>query len=189
MTTTTYPDIDSGHKTCPMCAEDILAAARKCKHCGEYLAADIREELDLPPLLSPDERHKRAHDPERVLYEAHPSMFRNSPVGFILCLLLCFALIGFILILAWWLDCKGTQLTITNKKTILRKGILSKYTNEVFHSDVRNVQISQSFLQRMLNAGTVGISSAGQSGLEINVTGLPDPTKARDLINQFRKQG
>lgn len=24
-------------KQCPWCAEEILAAARKCKHCGEYL--------------------------------------------------------------------------------------------------------------------------------------------------------
>jgi hypothetical protein len=26
-------------KNCPACAEEILAAARKCKHCGEQLAA------------------------------------------------------------------------------------------------------------------------------------------------------
>lgn len=29
-------------KTCPYCAESILAVAKKCKHCGEYLDADVR---------------------------------------------------------------------------------------------------------------------------------------------------
>lgn len=29
--------VENPTKKCPMCAEEILAAARKCKHCGEYL--------------------------------------------------------------------------------------------------------------------------------------------------------
>ena len=30
-------------RTCPFCAEDIRAAARKCKHCGEMLDPILRE--------------------------------------------------------------------------------------------------------------------------------------------------
>lgn len=177
------------HVICPLCAEEILAEARKCKHCGEYLDPDLRERMGLPHLLSTDEQERRVNEPEEVLYQEHPSMFRNSPIGFVLCLALCIVGIGLLIFLVWWLDCKGTQLTITSQKSILRKGIFSKYTNEVFHSDVRNVQVTQSFLQRLLDAGTVGISSAGQSGLEIEVPGLPTPVKARDLINSRRKKG
>ena len=31
-------------KECPYCAEQILAIAAKCKHCGEYLDDELRDE-------------------------------------------------------------------------------------------------------------------------------------------------
>jgi uncharacterized membrane protein YdbT with pleckstrin-like domain len=52
--------------------------------------------------------------------------------------------------------------------------------------DVRNIQVSQSFFQRIFGVGWVGISSSGQSGIEIGVDGIPDPEMVRGLINQGR---
>ena len=34
-------------KNCPYCGEEILAVARKCKHCGEWLEEDEDEEEDI----------------------------------------------------------------------------------------------------------------------------------------------
>ena len=118
---------------------------------------------------------------EKTLYQENPSMFRNRPVEFVVNVLLCLIVVGFILFFVWWLRCKGTTLTVTNKRTILRRGILSKSITEVWHRDVRNVQLDQTFFQRILGVGQVGISSSGQSGLEISVTGIPDP----DLVKRL----
>ena len=97
---------------------------------------------------------------ETVLYHSHPAMFRNRPWSFILCLILSLVGIGLIIFLIWWIRTKGTELTVTNERASLRKGILSKFTNDVYLTDVRNVQIYQSFWQRVFGVGSVAISSA-----------------------------
>ena len=150
---------------------------------------------------------------EKVLYEAHPSMFRNHPVWFVLIGLLCIVGIallflpvqtswltktlevliplaaGLISYFVWWLKCKATTLTVTTERTSCRRGILSKAITEVWHQDIRNVQLNHSFLQRILDVGKLGISSAAQSGLEISVSGIPRPDEVKQLIDQNRRRG
>lgn len=125
---------------------------------------------------------------ETTFYEEHPSMFRNRPVEFVVTCLLCVVVVGFVMFFFWWLKCKGTTLTVTSDRTRLRRGILSKSITEVWHQDVRNVQLDQTFFQRIFGVGKVGISSSGQSGLEISVAGIPEPDKVKALIDQYRRR-
>ncbi len=126
---------------------------------------------------------------EKQLYKSHPAMFRNNPLGFLLAIILIAAFgLGLLILLFWWLDVAQTTLTVTDKRTIFSKGILSRYTNEIFHSDVRNVQVWQTPFQRVFNIGNIGISSAGQSEIEIQVDGIPNPEKVRKIIDNYRLQ-
>jgi hypothetical protein len=178
-------------KDCLYCGEEILAKAKKCKHCGEFLDASLRSERQQQQSPAPSSvasRSERKPELEKTEFEAHPAMFRNNPIGFILSVILIFLYgIGILILLNWWLKCLGTTLTITNKKTILRFGILSKSTNEMYHSDIRNVQVSANMFQRMLGVGTIAISSAGTGDIEIAVAGIPNPEKAKEIIFTHRR--
>lgn len=123
---------------------------------------------------------------EQVLYESHPAMFGNHPIGFVLSVILCLVGIGIVILLVWYIRCLGTTLTITNEQTTLRRGILSKFTNDVFHENVRNIIVRQTFFQRLFGVGYIGISSAGQSGIEIEVHGIPDPDRVKEIIDDCR---
>ena len=124
---------------------------------------------------------------ETILYKDSPAMFRNSPVAFVLCCLLIAVYgLGLLMLLAWWLRCWGTSLTVTDQRVTLTKGILSRYTNDVMIADIRNVQIRQSMLQRLFGVGSIGISSSGQAGMEIDVAGLPDPGRIKSIIDDRR---
>jgi uncharacterized membrane protein YdbT with pleckstrin-like domain len=96
------------------------------------------------------------------------------------------SVLGVLLLLSWWLDCLGHRLIVTDRRTIFRKGLLSKFTNEVLHNHVRNIQISQSFFQRLMHVGSIGISSSGQAGIEIFIRGIPNPYDVKTIIDQYR---
>ena len=124
--------------------------------------------------------------PEEVMFEANPKMFRQAPFLFVLSAVLVPLVVGLVILVIWWLNAKSQQLTVTDKRTIVRRGILSKHTNEVLHRDIRNVQVMQTFSQRLFGVGDIGISSAGQSDIEIAFRGLATPYRVRDLVDQHR---
>jgi membrane protein YdbS with pleckstrin-like domain len=70
---------------------------------------------------------------------------------------------------------------------VLRKGILFKETSDVLIQDICNIQISQGPFQRLTNAGKIGISSAGQSDIEIEVQGILDPAGVKTTIDKSRR--
>ena len=126
-------------------------------------------------------------DGEETLLEANPAMFRNNPFAFILSVILVAAAgVGLVILGIWWLDTKAAMLTVTNKRTIQRKGLFSRKTTEVLHRDVRNIEISQSMSQRMFGVGSIGIASAGQAGIEIQFAGIRDPDGVKALIDCYR---
>ena len=123
---------------------------------------------------------------EETLLELHPAMFRNNPLGFILSVILVVAGVGLVILVIWWLNTKAATLTVTNKRSIQRTGLIAKKTTEVLHRDVRNIEINQSVFQRMFGVGSIGIASAGQSDIEIQFAGVRDPDGVKALIDRYR---
>jgi uncharacterized membrane protein YdbT with pleckstrin-like domain len=125
-------------------------------------------------------------DSEEILLELNPAMFRNNPLGFILSALLIPVVVGAVILGIWWLNTKAATLTVSNKRSIQRTGLISKQTSEVLHRDVRNIEITQSVFQRLFGVGTIGIASAGQAGVEIRFAGVRDPDGVKAMIDRYR---
>jgi hypothetical protein len=162
-------------------SDEAAGRKGKCKDCGNTVVIPQAQPLSQAvPKIKPTAQ-------ERELYSKNPSMFRNRPILFILYLVLIVAYgLGLLLLLAWWFIDKCTTLTVTDKRTTLRRGFFSKRINEVWHKDVRNVLVEQSFFQRILGTGTIGISSSGSGDVEIRVAGMPSPYKVKQFIDAGR---
>lgn len=81
----------------------------------------------------------------------------------------------------------GARWTMTHTTLMQRLGILSRNTSEVELVDVRNVQVRQSLIDRILGLGSVLVSTAGQSGIEITIAGIRDPHGIADRIRAERQ--
>ena len=96
------------------------------------------------------------------------------------------SLAGIVAVLAvlfvWWIRNVFVTLKVTNNRTILQRGLINRSVSEVQHDDVRNIRLDQSFPERIFGVGTIGISSAGQSNVEIVAENMPRPARIIELI-------
>ncbi len=84
-------------------------------------------------------------------------------------------------LLVWWISTRSDQLVITDDELLWNHGLLSKQYTEINMASVRTVRVSQSLLQRIMNAGDIRIFTAGDEP-ELMVRGLPDPDRIRELV-------
>jgi uncharacterized membrane protein YdbT with pleckstrin-like domain len=120
--------------------------------------------------------------PGKIVYEAHPAMFRARPLSFILCALLIPAFgLGILILLYWYILTRGTRLTVTDHDITYERGILSKDRTTVALRQVRSVRVTQGFINRILGVGTIEVASTGDAP-EFTVKDMPDPYEIRDAI-------
>lgn len=193
--------------TCPNCGDvNTVRAPGAGVHEAPPVAIDTKRvdraaAAGLPPDFGPEQR----------VMLVRPAVYRSRPL---LALLLALLVVGgiavgslafggvvtapagipafigagicLLILLGWKASRLDAALEVTTKRTVERIGFFSKRTTEVMHDDIRNVQINQSFFDRLLGIGELGISSSAQDGIEIVMRHVPDPEKIRKTIDLYR---
>jgi uncharacterized membrane protein YdbT with pleckstrin-like domain/phage FluMu protein Com len=188
------------------------AAGQKiaCPSCGDINI--VPAQAAPPPAGKPDRAATAgfppANGPEVTVLSLRPSMFRARPFLFLLLFLVvvgglvgvaltwamppaaiacgAVSLVAVVWLGVWRILKLGEGMRVTTKRIIDREGFFSKVTSEVLHADIKNVQIRQSFRQRILNVGTIAISSAAENEDEISMNDVPNPEKVKDTIDLYR---
>jgi len=89
-------------------------------------------------------------------------------------------LVALVFLVQEWFKCWITEIAVTDRRIIYKKGFVRRITNEMNMDKVESVQVEQSILGRMLDYGTVTILGTGEN-LETLRT-IAGPIKLRNCI-------
>ncbi|MFO7834552.1 MAG: PH domain-containing protein [Halohasta sp.] len=122
-------------------------------------------------------------DGEEVLWASTPhksSLVPALAVG----IPLSFALIGIPIVAAAYLSFKNTNYVVTTRGLYRKRGIISRDVKQIGFDKVQNISYSQSAVGSSLGYGTVEISTAGSSGVELRFRSIPTPAEIQELISR-----
>ncbi len=76
--------------------------------------------------------------------------------------------------------------TIDGESIESREGLIARKVKSIRVQDLRNINVNQSLLQRIMGVGDVEFSSAGGSGIEVTFRGVDDPLKVKSLAQRMQ---
>ncbi len=83
------------------------------------------------------------------------------------------ALVGILMVAGEWLRRLGTEIVVTDRRVILKRGLLSRYTAEMNISKIETVDVRQSIWGRLLGYGTIVIRGTGAGIEPLRAIGAP----------------
>ncbi|MFT6733255.1 MAG: putative membrane protein YdbT with pleckstrin-like domain [Polaribacter sp.] len=102
-----------------------------------------------------------------------------SKIPMVIWIVLALPTVGLTLILAIyeWFRLRSLELGTTNKRVILKSGIISRKTEEMKIGSIETVEIDQSIFGRMFGFGNVKVSGRGISDVAFNKIDNPMAVK------------
>ncbi len=120
-------------------------------------------------------------DSESIRWASTPHRYSVAP-AVVIGILFSVVLIGIPIIVASYLQYTNTNYVVTDRGLYSKRGILSKNVKQIGFDKVQNISYSQSALGSSLGYGSVDISTAGGSGVELQFRNIPDPASIQELI-------
>ena len=96
-------------------------------------------------------------------------------------------LIGIFIFIARYIEKWTTERALTNKRLIIKRGLISRKTEEISCNRIEEVNLSQTVIQRILGSGDILIRGVGAG--EIFMRNIDDPIGVQKKINQLRQWG
>jgi hypothetical protein len=145
---------------CPGCGHQHADDARFCATCGRALAADAVEPARPAPLLAAAPLEPAAPVAEEILWEGTPHGLLNP------------------------IETHAIRWVLTTERLRVIRGLLSRSTEEVELTRVRDVSFDQSLAQRALGIGTVTVVGTDATSPTVVMHDIEGPEEVKELVRQ-----
>jgi len=120
-------------------------------------------------------------DGESIQWVSTPHKYSILP-AFAIGIPLSIVLIGIPIVVASYLQYTNTNYVVTNRGLYSKRGVLSRDVQQIGFDKVQNISYSQSALGSYFGYGSVDVSTAGGSGIELQFRSIPNPAAVQELI-------
>ena len=129
----------------------------------------------------PDLEWLSLDDGEEIRWASTPHKYSLVP-ALVIGIPLSLVLIGIPILVASYFQYTNTNYVVTNRGLYSKRGILSRDVKQIGFDKVQNISYSQSAIGSSLGYGSVEISTAGGSGVELKFRSIPEPAGVQELI-------
>ncbi|MFP8953203.1 PH domain-containing protein [Natrialbaceae archaeon A-arb3/5] len=121
---------------------------------------------------------------EEIVWADGPDKRTLLP-AFVIGIPLALVLIGILIIVGEYLRVTNTHYVVTDRALYRKSGVLSRDVKRIDHEKVQDISYSQSALGAQFGYGTVEVSTAGGSGVELSFKSVPEPGSVQQLITEL----
>jgi membrane protein YdbS with pleckstrin-like domain len=89
--------------------------------------------------------------------------------------------------IAWRMRMTHTLLTITNTRVILESGVFARHATEFPLADLEDIQINQTFVQRMFRVGDVVLLNKKGAAHRVLIMAVPSPIEVADTMHRGQR--
>jgi uncharacterized membrane protein YdbT with pleckstrin-like domain len=87
--------------------------------------------------------------------------WRNDHTDFLRVAGIAFVGFGVIAAIPAWLASMSTELVVTSKRVVAKRGLIGRHTTEMLHKRIESISVQQSVAGRLLGFGTVILHGTG----------------------------
>ena len=109
----------------------------------------------------------------------------HSLIAWLALLFLGWLIVGIFIFISMYIEKWTTERASTNKRLVIKRGLISRQTEEMSFNRIEEVNLNQSILQRLLGSGNIRVTGTGSG--EIVLKNIDDPLAVQKKLNEVRQ--
>ena len=109
----------------------------------------------------------------------------HSLIAWLALFFLGWLIVDIFIFISMYIEKWTTERALTNKRLVIKRGLISRQTEEMSFNRIEEANLNQSILQRLLGSGNIRITGTGSG--EVVMKNIDDPLVVQKKLNEVRQ--